>query len=307
MGDPTDQQDPRYTAIMQGVQDAGRWTPDQSKNIADHLFKEVGNDPVMKRVDQVVVTGQGADDARIFAIYKPNSDQEPMFSKHVESTVRDTPVPPPTPAVDKDGYLTDPAITRNTIAALEKGELAQINAVVLHRTEGANAQSALDSFKSGTGTHFLIDKDGTIYQTASLDEKTQHVGKIKSRCMEDGTCTPEEAKTIKDMGWAPGKLHEHEAAKDYPDRFPMNKDSVGIEVVGRYNEATKTWDAPTPEQQASIAKLVGVLQTTYGLENNDVYQHDKISYKTPGEGGGLWQPPAPVVDAPSVQPAPHQR
>src|ERR1035437_8490823 len=52
---------------------------------------------------------------------------------------------------------------------------------------GANAQSALSSYNnpSANGTHFLIDKDGTIYQTASVFQQTWHVGKLRSRCRSE--------------------------------------------------------------------------------------------------------------------------
>lgn len=296
-------EDPRYAQIVQGIDAIGQWSADERKNLADHLYAQVARDSSIREVHQVTLSGAG-DSTKVFAVYQPNGDQPPMFHANVDTALRTAAVPPPAPAVDKDGYFTDPAITRKPIPALEKGDLPQINAIVLHRTESATAQSALNSFKTGTGAHFLIDKDGTIYQTASLNEKTYHVGKIKSRCMEEGTCTPEESKTIKDMGWNPGKLHNHEAAKAYPDRFPMNGDSVGIEVVGSYNAKTKTWDAPTPEQKAAIAKLVGMLQSEYGLQNNDVYQHDKISYKTPGEGAGLWDPKTQEIAPEQQQGAP---
>ena len=49
------------------------------------------------------------------------------------------------------------------------------------------------------------------------------------------------------MGWAPSGIHEHESRKTYPDRYPMNADRIGIEVVGNYDEKTRMWDTPTAE------------------------------------------------------------
>src|SRR5690606_24266595 len=93
----------------------------------------------------------------------------------------------------------------------------------------------------------------------------------------------------------PKTIHDHEKVKDYPERYPVNEDSVGIEVVSRCinncgpNDAgTPEWEAPTPEQAESIADIVGILQDAYSLADADVYEHDVISYKTPGEGAGLW-------------------
>lgn len=91
-------------------------------------------------------------------------------------------------------------------------------------------------------------------------------------------------------GFSPKAINTHENANPYPIRYPNNGDSVGIEVVGAYHEQTKTWDAPTTEQTASITKLVGILQREYGLDDHDIYKHDTISYKTQGEGDGLYLP-----------------
>lgn len=96
-----------------------------------------------------------------------------------------------------------------------------------------------------------------------------------------------------------------ESARPYPDRYPTNRDSIGIEVVATYNARTKTWQEPTEAQTASIQRLVGTLQQNYGLNDRDVYEHDRISFKTQGEGAGLYRP-APVrdVDAPVLQQQP---
>ncbi|GAA3914452.1 hypothetical protein GCM10022229_04320 [Luteimonas lutimaris] len=114
------------------------------------------------------------------------------------------------------------------------------------------------------------------------------MGKIKSRCMAGGTCSAGEAKLIKGRGWNPTKVYNHEKVKAYPERYPTNEDSVGIEVVAMYDESTKTWDAPTPEQTESIKVLVRILKKAYSLQDADVYAHDTISRKTEGEDQGLY-------------------
>ena len=192
----------------------------------------------------------------------------------------------PAPSAPYDGYLRDPGIIQRPISALERGPLTGPHAIVLHRTVSTTAESSLVSFERGVGTHFVIDKDGTVYQTASLDQKTSHVGPIRSRCLAEGTCQADEEAKIKNYG--PKQGHDHEKKKAYPDRYPMNEDSIGIEVVGMYWEESQQWDAPTPEQQQAIKKLIGTLQDRYSLTDSDVYEHDKISRKTAGEGAGLY-------------------
>ncbi|MDE9591028.1 N-acetylmuramoyl-L-alanine amidase, partial [Xenorhabdus bovienii] len=65
------------------------------------------------------------------------------------------------------------------------------------------------------------------------------------------------------------KIHDHEKLKAYPDRYPMNDDSVGIEVVAGYNKSSKSWDQATVQQSESIKKLVSLLKCNYNLDNGD--------------------------------------
>jgi len=106
--------------------------------------------------------------------------------------------------------------------------------------------------------------------------------------MAGGTCSAGEAKLIKGRGWNPTKVYNHEKVKAYPEKYPTNEDSVGIEVVAMYDESTKTWDAPIPEQTESIKVLVRILKKAYSLDDADVYAHDTISRNTEGEGQGLY-------------------
>lgn len=199
------------------------------------------------------------------------------------------------PYVGRNGYVQNAGFVQQPIAALEKGDMTGPVAIILHRTEGASVQSALNSAKSGIGTHFYVDKDGTVYQTASLLKHTSHVGRIRSRCYEAGSCPADEMAKIKGFGWNPKRLHDHEKVKAYPTRYPKNEDSVGIETVARClkncgsnDKGTPEWEPPTAEQAESIAIIIAILQEAYSLTDADVYEHDLISYKTPGEGAGLW-------------------
>ncbi len=59
-----------------------------------------------------------------------------------------------------------PAIAPN----IEHGLMTHVHGIIVHQTDGPSAKSALDSYSKGSpnGAHFLIDKDGTIYQTIRL-------------------------------------------------------------------------------------------------------------------------------------------
>jgi hypothetical protein len=202
-------------------------------------------------------------------------------SSSVDTDVRD-------PAVTRIRRLPGVPVVVRPTPALEQGDLPKVEAIVLHRTSGANLQGALKEGESTReGTHYYVDKDGTVYQTVSLDNHTAHVGKIKSRCIQEpGSCTPKETRDARTPRGIPN-LNTYEQNQTYPRRYPTNEDSIGIEVVANYDKATNTFEAPTEAQRQSIMRLVEALKTEYGLDASDIYQHDKISYKTDGEGAGL--------------------
>ncbi|ENE8524044.1 N-acetylmuramoyl-L-alanine amidase, partial [Escherichia coli] len=87
-------------------------------------------------------------------------------------------------------------------------------------------------------------------------------------------------KKIEAFGWNAKKIHDHEKIKQYPYRYPYNMDSVGIEVIALYDKKNKKWESATDSQKKSIEKLVDIIKNIYELEDRDVYEHDKISYKT---------------------------
>jgi RHS repeat-associated protein len=153
-----------------------------------------------------------------------------------------------------DGEMQSDDVVQNRITALERKSLKSVQGVVLHRTASSNTEGTLHSFQIGRdgvnyGTHFLVGKDGTIYQTANLDKYTLHVGKTRNKS------------------------------------FPNNLNSIGIEVVGNYNSDTHKWEPLTSAQIEAVANLTNYLMVTYKLPSSALYIHENISYKTEGEGG----------------------
>jgi N-acetyl-anhydromuramyl-L-alanine amidase AmpD len=73
-------------------------------------------------------------------------------------------------------------------------------------------------------------------------------------------------------------------------RYPSNNDSLGIEVVGRYNKATDMFETPTSKQFKSVKWLAEALIKEYSLDlNKDVYAHGVIARKKEAEGIRLLQ------------------
>ncbi|MET1257603.1 N-acetylmuramoyl-L-alanine amidase [Aliikangiella maris] len=162
----------------------------------------------------------------------------------------------------------------------------------MHQTGATTSSSTFNSYsKGGHGAHFLIDKKGTIYQTAHVSKKCYHVGKIRSKCYQSKLCAKADIKAITNLLFAKGKsygvrikdVHNLEKAKSYPDRYPLNIDSLGIEIVGSYDVKTKSYETINMLQNKSLTWLVGELLTHFTLTKVDVYRHPEVSYKMESE------------------------
>jgi N-acetyl-anhydromuramyl-L-alanine amidase AmpD len=188
-------------------------------------------------------------------------------------------------AINKDGHIQDARIKPAIAPSIERGPLKVVNGIIVHQTDSPTAAATLNGYRqtAPNGAHFLIDKDGTVYQTASLYKITFHVGWIKSRCIAEHRCSPVEMKALqgKKPGAAVGQI---ELKKPWPQRFPYNADSLGIELVGDAlpkNAASdaRTFETVTAQQQASLKWLVAELMATFGVKSTEVFRHYEVSWK----------------------------
>jgi hypothetical protein len=83
--------------------------------------------------------------------------------------------------------------------------------------------------------------------------------------------------------WDPSGTHKSESSKSWPARYPSNEDSIGIELVGRFDAATKTYETVTIKQNGSLKWLVTELSLTLRLRATEVFRHPTVSYKEPTE------------------------
>jgi N-acetyl-anhydromuramyl-L-alanine amidase AmpD len=174
--------------------------------------------------------------------------------------------------VVRDGKIIDDRVVTRIEPLIEKGAMATVHGIVVHQTGGPTAESAFNSYKAGnSGAHLLIDRDGTVYQTARLNQKTWHVGKLRARCVVELKC-PAPKK------WDPSGTNKTEMAKAWPDRYPSNEDAIGIELVAGFNSKTG-YDIASKEQNASLSWLVAELQASLGLNAIEVFRHPQVSYK----------------------------
>ena len=237
--------------------------------------------------------------------------------------------------INKDGSITNPRIKlwhyqlpkldgargRSSISGnLERGTgNLKVRGIIVHQTDTETASQTFGSYtnQEANGAHFLIDKDGTIYQTASVHHVTQHVGKLRARCLLEKTCTPTEFPTL--LKWAAARnaqrTYEHEKNKknmpygtipepDNSYRFPKNEDSIGIEIVGKSYKYAKDgttklanqsaelnkkkgekiiYDPLTTEQKTSLAWLLMEIASTLRVPLTEIFRHPDVAWKEPSE------------------------
>ena len=164
--------------------------------------------------------------------------------------------------------------------------MPEVHGIIVHQPDANTAASSLAAYNTRPiGTHFLIDKDGTIYQTASVRTRVSHVGKLRSRCLAEHSCAPKEAVALAAMTATP--RHHIEMKKHVPARYPDNTDSIGIELVGKAKavpgQSEAVYEAVTPAENASLAWLIQGLTQALHIDGREILRHPTVSQKTPSE------------------------
>ena len=160
--------------------------------------------------------------------------------------------------VQHERVLLKTAAGRETISPkIERMEMPKVNGLIIHQTQSPSVNSTLNSYAQdkANGAHFLIDKDGTIYQTASLNQTTNHVGPLRSRCAQEKSCSPEETKL--NQKHDPRGEAQREREKQAGDRFPSNSDSIGIELAGMAYKAKNHQETSNPDGSFNFTITTG--------------------------------------------------
>ena len=189
--------------------------------------------------------------------------------------------------VQHERVLLKTAAGRETISPkIERGEMPKVNGLAIHQTDSPTVSSTLNGYalKGANGAHFLIDKDGTIYQTASLNKTCHHVGTLKSRCAHEQTCSPGETKL--NQKFNAKAENKREIVKQAGVRYPSNKDSIGIELVGEsfpkgpnIDQKKVKFEIVADAQNESLRWLVEQLKKECRIPDSEVFRHPEISYK----------------------------
>ncbi|MFK8260562.1 N-acetylmuramoyl-L-alanine amidase [Erwinia sp. AnSW2-5] len=91
--------------------------------------------------------------------------------------------------------------------------------------------------------------------------------------------------------WRTKEISDREKAKTWPDRFPANTDSIGIEIVGAAykkdpsdkNAKEYIYEAVTEQQNQSLKWLINELKDTFGIRVNEIFRHPDIARKNETE------------------------
>jgi len=196
--------------------------------------------------------------------------------------------------IDDHGHIDDDRIIVKIFNKIEREKMDKVNGIFVHQTDSPTASSTFNSYQSpgANGAHFLIDRDGTIYQTASVFRVTWHVGKMKSRCYLTKKCKPAEFEKAAGLekSWRNfDKINKIEKNKKFPDRFPGNIDSIGIEIVGqpigkeKEKKSNEVYESVNPKQNDSLNWLIKELTNTLKIPSEEVYRHPEIAIKNKTE------------------------
>lgn len=193
------------------------------------------------------------------------------------------------------GFVNDSRVVKHQINNIEHAPMGTVSAITLHQTNSPSAQSTLNGWQTRKeGAHFLIGEDGTIYQVASLNNQTWHVGQLQARCVNQKACSEYEAQYYRELddkyrdqknpNWAAraNEIYAHEREKDFPDRYPFNSESIGIELVGE-PDAKGVYPEPNAAQAASLKQLVAGLKQSFGIENKNIFKHGQTGTRYPSE------------------------
>ncbi len=215
--------------------------------------------------------------------------------------------------IDSQGMVTSPRVQPRRFNVIERSAMTSVTGIIIHQTGSSDEQGVFSSYRrGGNGAHFLIAKNGTIYQTASLNLRTNHVGPLKARCLAEHRCTAAEFKKSVRFSQASSveRMNRIEMTKTVPARYPSNADSIGIEIVGlaslppgitmptglskaqqdAFLGEKAVYESVTRFQNISLRWLVDELIDTLHVSSSEVHRHPDVSRKNKTEAStAVWR------------------
>lgn len=192
------------------------------------------------------------------------------------------------------GIVRDGRIEVTIYPNIEHGPMETVSGIILHQTSSDYTIKTMAAYTfrpSGNGAHFLINPAGQIFQTARINQVCWHVGRIDSYCREFHKCSPADDEALIEIenkyrnnpSEKQRAIDEFERNKPAQSRYPTNKDSIGIEVVGA--PRGKAYGSPSAAQDHSSRWLVTALLATLNVGRGRVFPHGLVGpHKLPSEG-----------------------
>lgn len=143
--------------------------------------------------------------------------------------------------------------------------------IVVHYTAGPSLKAAISELKlRSLAYHFIITRDGVIYQTANCNQKTAHAGISEWRgCY----CNSEFIGVALDS-WGLLRLREGKVYA-WPRNYSLE---IQAEVnVTNVNGRQEYWEAATDPQEKSLWLLLRALLNEYSISPDLVCGHDECA------------------------------
>lgn len=209
--------------------------------------------------------------------------------------------------IDEQGMIVSAHVRPRRFSQIERQPMTEVKGIIVHQTGADRASSSFSSYGNAkaNGAHFLIDKDGIVYQTASVFKRTNHVGSLQARCLVEYSCKPAMFAKSKNFPKesAVDRMHEIEMLKATPSRYPSNVDSIGVEIAGRpylppgksapagasprqkeiYFNNNSVYESVNTAQNLSLRWLISELRQTLKIAESEVFRHPVVSRKNPTE------------------------
>lgn len=131
--------------------------------------------------------------------------------------------------------------------------------ITIHYTGDGSFVRCVEALKQkGLSYHFIIEKDGTIYQTMNLTWASQHAGKAMW------------------LNSSPNRSHISIALVSWGLLSKEGKSWAG-DYIGGVSRGGKLWDIATREQEKSLESLLVNLIDDYKIHPNNICGHDEAA------------------------------
>lgn len=217
------------------------------------------SDSLSEGTDNATIVVEEVDDKAFAFVEKteaPDTPEEKPRTSAVEDTGANADAERDTPSAEELRDLLN--ITEDLRPSFIHGEKTPEHQkyIVLHDTEGgSDAQSIIDWWDSNgnlVAAHFIVNKDGSVWQCAPLDSIVHHAG-FGDTGHNELFGTTDESRDDK-KGTTP--------IGDWASDYGMNSYSIGIEMVHTGGEG----DYPPPQLEA-VDNLIAYIDAYYGFES----------------------------------------